>query len=118
MPTYNFRNVDTGEVTEEFMGITARDEYLAANSQLKSVQLTAPMIVGGTGELYSKVDNGMKEVLDGIADANPSSPMRDSWGSDRGVKKTKEREIMKKVKAKAEKIGEEVRAKGAKFVQS
>tara|TARA_B110000914_G_scaffold224680_1_gene243114 strand:- start:1012 stop:1368 length:357 start_codon:yes stop_codon:yes gene_type:complete len=118
MPTYNFRNVDTDEVTEEFMGIAARDEYLAANPQLRSVQLTAPMIVGGTGELHSKIDNGMKEVLDGIADANPNSPMRDSWGSDRGVKKTKERELMKKAKAKAEKLGEAVRAKSTKFVQS
>ena len=100
------------------MSISARDEYLAANPQLKSVQLSAPKIVSGTGELYSKVDNGMKEVLNGIADANPSSPMRDEWGSDKSVKKSKERQIMKKVKAKAEKAGEAARANGAKFVQS
>ena len=45
MPTYNFENTETGEITEEIMKISDRDIYLSENPQLKGIMLSAP----GTG---------------------------------------------------------------------
>ena len=35
MPTYNFENVNTGEITEKFMKISERDAYLEENTHLR-----------------------------------------------------------------------------------
>jgi|TARA_B110000495_G_scaffold188078_1_gene188008 hypothetical protein len=96
MPIYNFRNIETDEVSEEIMSISARDAYLIANPQLKGVILSSPKTVSGVGEIHTKIDNGAKEVFQRIADANPHSPMNDKWGSDKSKKATENRNIVKK----------------------
>ena len=118
MPIYNFRNMNTGEITEELMSIAAREDYLINNPQLKAVQLSAPPIVSGRGDAHTKMNSHDKDVFNAIADANPNSPMRDKWGSDRGVTKSAERAAVKKAADKVVKREEVKRAAGAKFVQS
>ena len=100
MPIYNFKDNVTGEVTEEFMSISARDEYLAANPNLSVVILKAPQTVSGVGELNSKVDNGFKELMGGIADANPYSPMASEWGTKKDANSVAVRKVVDKVKSK------------------
>ena len=93
MPTYDFLNTETGEVTEHFMSYTKLDQFKEDNPHLKQQILGAPMTVGGHGDRV-KTDEGMKEVLNKIASANPGSPM--DRHRQRGVKEVKTKEIVKK----------------------
>lgn len=59
MPTYSFRDQNTGDVFEKFMSISAREQYLKDNPQLEVVVGT-PLIVRG---LDQKPDSGFRDVL-------------------------------------------------------
>jgi hypothetical protein len=61
MPTYGFRNNNTGEEFEEFMSISALDDYLKTNSHLTQLVNGAPMIASGRG--MNKPDNGFRDLL-------------------------------------------------------
>ena len=65
MPMYVFRKKDTGEVFEEFMSYTAKQELLK-DSNIESV-LTSPGIVSGVG---GKPDEGFRDVLRQIKKTN------------------------------------------------
>ncbi len=60
MPTYSFRNKDTGEVFDKFMSLSAREQYLTENPNLETV-IGAPAI----GDLTNnkKPDNGFRDLL-------------------------------------------------------
>ena len=45
MPTYTFKNKDTGEVFDKIMKIAEKPEYLKDNPNIEAV-LTAPNFVG------------------------------------------------------------------------
>ena len=62
MPTYKFHNKDTGEVWEEFMGISAADDMLKDNPHIERLVNGAPGLVGGTGD-RTKPDGGFKSYL-------------------------------------------------------
>jgi len=80
MPTYNFRNKETGEEWEEFMGISASEEFLKENPHVEKVfNGKAPGLVGGHGD-RTKPDGGFKEVLSRIAEANPTSALANDYG--------------------------------------
>jgi len=81
MPTYNFRNKKTGEITEEFMSIAAREEFLSSNPDLESYIDAPPLFsYSGTGDLSGKkTDNTWKEVMQKIAEQNPRSPLADQY---------------------------------------
>jgi len=98
MPTYRFLNKNTDEEWEEFMGISACEEYLSANPHIERLVNGAPMIVGGYGDRV-KTDGGMQELLGRIGRANPLSPLAERYG-DKGMKATKNREVVKKLKKK------------------
>jgi hypothetical protein len=61
MPTYKFLNNDTGEEFEEFMTISALDEYLKNNSNLTQLVNGAPMIHSGRG--MKKPEDGFRDLL-------------------------------------------------------
>jgi len=79
MPTYNFRNTKTGEIIEEFMSISAREDFLKNNPDLESYIESPPLFsYSGTGDLSGKkTDNTWKEVMQKIAEQNPRSPLAD-----------------------------------------
>ena len=79
MPIYSIRNKKTGEEWEEMMTWSSLQEYLEANPQFESIITKAPGIVGGTGD-RTKPDDGFKEVLSKIADANPNSNLASDYG--------------------------------------
>lgn len=60
MPTYQFRNKETGEITEKFMSLKAREQYLQDNPQLETV-IGAVAMVGDSSRM--KPDNGFRDVL-------------------------------------------------------
>jgi hypothetical protein len=93
MPTYDFLNTENGEITEHIMSWRDLEDFKLNNPHLKQQILGAPMTVGGYGDRV-KTDEGMKEVLNKIASANPGSPL--DRHRQRGVKEVKTRETVKK----------------------
>jgi anaerobic ribonucleoside-triphosphate reductase len=77
MPTYNFRNIKTGEIIEEFMSISARDEFLEKNKHLEAYIDEAPMFSYSGAKDFSggKTDNTFKEVMQKIAEKHPASSL-------------------------------------------
>jgi predicted nucleic acid-binding Zn ribbon protein len=71
MPTYEFRNKDTGEVTEVFMKMSAKDQYLIDNPHLEQTMTQAPAFSGD--HITLRKDNGFKEVLQKIHERTPGS---------------------------------------------
>lgn len=98
MPTYNFKNKQTGQVIERFMSISAKEEFLKNNPHLEQVHM-AVNIVAGVGTMEGKMSDGWKEVLSKIAEANPGSPLSERYTRksskevliDRAVQKYKRR---------------------------
>ena len=74
MPTYTFKNKDTGEVFDKIMKIADKPDYLRNNPNIVSV-VTAPAFVGD--HIIQRTDAGMKEVFSRIADKHPSTPLAD-----------------------------------------
>lgn len=68
MPTYKFLNNETGQEYEEFMTISALDEYLKANPNVTQLVNGAPMIASGRG--MGKPDNGFRDLLKDIKKKN------------------------------------------------
>jgi len=64
MPTYCFRNNDTGEVHEEMMKMDDREKYLKDHPELTQV-LEMPGIVSGTDGLR-KPDDSFRDILRNI----------------------------------------------------
>jgi predicted nucleic acid-binding Zn ribbon protein len=61
MPTYGFRDNNTGTEFTEFMTISALDDYLKTNPHLTQLVNGAPMIASGRG--MGKPDNGFRDLL-------------------------------------------------------
>jgi hypothetical protein len=62
MPTYKFRNKETGEVYEKWMLMAEREPYLEANPDL--IQMPTMLnSIGEVGDFQNKTDGGWNEVL-------------------------------------------------------
>ena len=61
MPTYLFINNSTGEEFEEFMSISALDQYLKENTNITQLVNGAPMIHSGRG--MGKPDPAFRDLL-------------------------------------------------------
>lgn len=73
MPTYSFRNKDTGEVFDKMLKIAERDEFLTQNPNLESIITSAPAFAGD--HISLKKDTGFKEVLQKIKERNPHNDL-------------------------------------------
>lgn len=62
MPTYAFRNKETGEVLEQFMKMDAREQFLKDNPHLEST-VTVPL---GLVRVTGKPDDGFRDILRNI----------------------------------------------------
>ena len=69
MPTYAFRNEETGEEYQEFMSISSLDDYLETNPHITQLVNGAPNIVSGRG-LNKKPDDGFRDLLKHIKKGN------------------------------------------------
>lgn len=73
MPTYTFRNKETGETFEEFMSISGRDVYLEKNPHLETLITGAPSLGDPVRLGVTRPDSGFKEVLQKIHEKTPGS---------------------------------------------
>lgn len=73
MPTYEFRNKQTGEVTEHIMRISERDEFIKNNPHLEQTITQAPAFAGD--HITLRKDTGFKEVLQKIHERTPGSQL-------------------------------------------
>lgn len=75
MPTYSFRNKETGEEFDKFMRISERDPFLEENPQFESILTTAAF--GDSVRLgVTKRDTGFKNVLQQIHERTPGSDLK------------------------------------------
>jgi hypothetical protein len=73
MPTYEFRNTETGEVIEKIMRIAEREQFLLDNPHLQQTITSAPAFAGD--HITIKKDTGFKEVLQRIHEKTPGSQL-------------------------------------------
>jgi predicted nucleic acid-binding Zn ribbon protein len=75
MPTYNFRNTETGEEFEVDMRISELDQYKQDNPTHQQFLTGAPRVnFRGVGT-KSVTDSGFKEVLQKIHERTPGSQL-------------------------------------------
>ena len=75
MPTYTFKDTNTGEIFDKVMKIAEREEYLKSNPHLESV-ISAPMLVDPIRLGGIRPPSGFKEVLKNIHDRSPGSQLK------------------------------------------
>jgi hypothetical protein len=64
MPTYRFKDKNTGEEWEEFMGISAADKYLEENKHIERMVHGIPMMASGVmNGARSKPDDAFRDLL-------------------------------------------------------
>lgn len=77
MPTYTFRNTETGEVFDKLMTWNSREDYLQQNPHLESIIGGAPALGDPVRLGVTRNDDGFKEVLSKISSANYKSNLSD-----------------------------------------
>ena len=77
MPTYTFRNKQTGEVFDRLMKISDREQFLIDNPDLESIIGGAPALGDSVRLGIRRPDGGFNEVLSKIGAANYKSNLKD-----------------------------------------
>ncbi len=95
MPSYSFRNTETGEEFDDILTISEREKFLEQNSHIEQLP-SRVSIVGGHGDRI-KNDGGWKENMSRIAEANPGSPLASRYGKE-STKNINTRNVLKKHK--------------------
>ena len=98
MPTYTFYNKKTKKEHTDYMSISDMEEYLDKNKHI--TQVIQPInIIGGVSGITHKNDQGWKETLSKIAQANPHTPLGREHGK-KDVKSIKTKQAVQKMKKK------------------
>ena len=92
MPSYSFKNNETGEEWEEFFSISGREEFLEQNPHITQLP-SMVSIVSDTGGI--KNDNGWGDIMQRIAEAHPGSPLARRYGK-KSTKEINTRNVLKK----------------------
>lgn len=93
MPTYTFKNTETGEVHDIFLKLSEHDQYKKDHPELEAI-LYAPDIVSGVA-VRNKESTGFQETMAKISEAHPGSNLSDRYGK-RSAKQVKTKEVLKK----------------------
>lgn len=79
MPTYHFKNKNTGEEFQDFMSISAKETYLEENPHIEQV-LTSLNLVDPVGIGITKPPSDFsKYVLGRIKEASPGPALEKRW---------------------------------------
>jgi hypothetical protein len=97
MPTYTFKDNDTGVVYDEFMGMSERETYLEENPHISQVPVMFSYVGDHIMGVGPKVDSGFNERLQQIANSHPGSPLADRYGKS-SHREIKTRNVLKKHK--------------------
>jgi hypothetical protein len=103
MPTYRFKDHNTGKTWEELMLISEMEKF----TKKKHIELLPPTqmnIVSSVGSIDSKTDGGWKEVMSKAAEAHPNSPLAERYGK-KTVKQSQVEKVMKKHRDRKSKGG-------------
>ena len=103
MPTYRFKDHNTGKIWEDLMLISEMEKFI----KKKHIELLPPTqmnIVSSVGSVDSHTDNGWKENMARISEAHPSSPLAERYGK-RSVKEAQTQNIIKKHRDRKSKGG-------------
>ena len=79
MPTYRFKDHNTGEIWEDLMLISEMEKF----TKKKHIELLPPTqmnILSSVGSVDSHTDSGFKEVLSKVSEAHPESPLARRYG--------------------------------------
>lgn len=76
MPTYTFRNKETGEVFDKLMSWNDKVKFLEENPNLESL-IGTPSVGDPVRLGIRKNDDGFREVLSKISSANYRSNLKD-----------------------------------------
>lgn len=101
MPTYDFENTKTGEVTTEMMSMAELDVFKKKNPHMKQLINKINIVSGVVGHGRLKSDNGWKEMQSRIAEAHPSSPFADQHGK-KSIKEVKTQQVLAKHRKRQE----------------
>lgn len=77
MPTYTFRDKDTGEVYDKIMTWNDREQYLVDNPNLETIITGAPAMGDSVRLGIRRNDDGFREVMSKISAANYKSNLKD-----------------------------------------
>ena len=76
MPSYNFKNKNTGDITTEIMKMSEREDFLKNNPDLEQ-QLSIPIVTYRANSTQGiKVDDGFREIQQKAAAAHPAHKMK------------------------------------------
>jgi len=95
MPTYTFKDNNTGEIWDEICTYSDREAFLAENPHIVTIIDKAPSIVSTQYTSGPKNDQGWNENLARIAEAHPTSDLADRYGS-KSIKAAGTRNAVKK----------------------
>lgn len=70
MPTFSFKNKDTGEEFEDFMSNSAKEEFLAANPHIIQTITYAPAIADPIQIGVTKTPDSFNSLLKNISKRN------------------------------------------------
>jgi hypothetical protein len=98
MPIYTFEDIKTKKEFTEHMSIAEMEEYLLKNKHIRQVLMPINIIAGVSG-ITHKNDQGWKETLSKIAEANPHTPLGRQHGR-KDVKTIKTKQAVQKMKKK------------------
>ena len=79
MPTYRFKDHNTGKIWEDLMLISEMEKFI----KKKHIELLPPTqmnILSSVGSVDTHTDNGFKEVLSKVSEAHPESPLARRYG--------------------------------------
>ena len=98
MPTYTFKDNDTGLEFDEFMAMSEKDKYLKDNPHINQVPTMFAFVGDHVMGVGPKTDGGFNERMEQIANSHPGSPMADRYGGtkNKSHKEIKTRNVLKK----------------------
>lgn len=95
MPTYEFKNTETGEEFESFMKWSEREAFLKENPHIQPVLTTAGIVSSVAGMGSHRVPDGFKEVLSKVAEKHPNSAVGERYGK-KSIKEARTAQVVKK----------------------
>ena len=76
MPTYTFRNTETGEEFDKFMKIAECDDFLKENPKLEKIITGTPQLIDPVRLGIRRPDQGFKEVMQKIHEKTVGSDLK------------------------------------------
>ena len=100
MPTYRFRDMNSGEEFDEFMSMGEREKYLKTHPTIAQVPVPVAFVGDHIMGVGPKVDGGFTERMEQIGNSHPGSPLAARYGGTKtkSHKEIKTRNVLKKHK--------------------